>query len=106
MEQLRTLKKQVEDVLTESPEARNSDKKLTWLIWQKFYGFRGFFNYEQFEAVPSQDSVKRIRAVIQNEEYRLFPTKWEVAKKRNINKERWEKYLGYNNLPMEQGELI
>ena len=87
----------VEDVMTDIPETRNSDIKLTLEIWKRFYP-----NYikdldgvevvslSSLYTLPREDNVKRLRAFIQNTEGRLPPTTWEVAKQRGINKEIWE----------------
>jgi len=105
MDELKTLSQQVEKILEEHEEARNSDKRLTWLIWTNFYGFTGHMNYERYEGLPDQDAIKRIRAKIQNDERRLVPTTWSVAKKRGWNKDRWEAFLGYGQTKLDQVSL-
>ena len=49
---------------------------------------------ELFE-LPREDNIKRIRAKIQNDEKRLLPTKWEVARKRGILEDEWRVAMGY-----------
>ena len=87
----------VEEVMTDIPETRNSDIKLTLEIWKRFYP-KYIKDLDGVEVVPlsslytlpREDNVKRLRAFIQNTEGRLPPTTWEVAKQRGINKEIWE----------------
>lgn len=106
MEQLDTLKKQVEYVLKNFPEARNSDKRLTIELWSVFYtqfihhlnlGLRNaaVIPLECIMDLPSQDSIKRIRAYIQNYEKKHIPTDIDVAKERGWLESDWKKALGY-----------
>jgi len=50
---------------------------------------------EYIKELPREDHVKRIRAKIQNEEGRLLPTRWEVAKQRKIEEQKWRAFMGY-----------
>ncbi len=101
------LKEQIETVLKDSPPTRNDDVALTIGIWKKFYSDKirqstkdenvyGVYLHDIF-FLPREDTIKRIRAVIQNEEGRYVPTNWAVAKKRQMNEQEWRKALGYNN---------
>ena len=86
-------------------EARNSDIALTILIWQRWYNVSdksdGVIHLHRLFDLPREDNIKRIRAIIQNVEHKFYPTKWEIAKKRNIERERWEQGLGYRQTPDE-----
>lgn len=80
-------------------EPRNSDIALTIAIWQKWYSVGTnpdsvIHIYRLFD-LPREDNVKRVRAVLQNVESKYLPTSWEVAKKRGIEREKWEEALGY-----------
>lgn len=99
------LKKMVELILEENPdfrgiEARNSDIALTIIIWQRWYGVSeepdGIVHLRRLLDLPREDNIKRVRAVLQNEENKFLPTSWEVAKKRGIERKRWESELGYD----------
>ena len=102
--QIRNLKKLVEKGLSECEDCRNSDIKLTNWIWVNYfsefitkdengqYAVRLMDIYE----LPSQDSVKRIRAKFQNEKHLYLPNSEEVRKQRKISEEQWRIYLGYN----------
>ena len=104
-EQIKTLKQRVEYILNLIPETRNSDKRLTIEIWKEYY--EGFLCWdkdseqwmvclEDVMDLPSQDGIKRVRAVIQNDEHRLVPTSQTVATARGWNIIKWKQALGYN----------
>ena len=100
MASLETLKGQIELVLANYPETRDSDVELTIRVWKSFYQ-EFLFNGDQcvylkdlFE-LPREDNIKRIRATIQNCEGRYLPTSWEVAKKRGIEENKWRSFIGY-----------
>lgn len=111
--QVPRLKNMVEMVLAENEkvqvqgrggiEPRNSDTALTIAIWQKWYSVGTnpdsvIHLYSLFD-LPREDNVKRVRAVLQNVEGKYLPTSWEVAKKRGIEREKWEEALGYKQPP-------
>lgn len=80
-------------------EPRNSDIALTIAIWQQWYSVGTnpdsvIHLYRLFD-LPREDNVKRVRAVLQNVEGKYLPTSWEVARKRGIEREKWEEALGY-----------
>lgn len=86
-------------------EPRNSDIALTIAIWQKWYSVGTnpdsvIHIYRLFD-LPREDNVKRVRAVLQNVEGKYLPTSWEVARKRGIEREKWEEALGYKLTPEE-----
>lgn len=113
--QVPRLKNMVEMVLAENEkvqvqgrggiEPRNSDIALTIAIWQKWYSVGTnpdsvIHLYRLFD-LPREDNVKRVRAVLQNVEGKYLPTSWEVARKRGIEREKWEEALGYKLTPEE-----
>jgi hypothetical protein len=98
------LKKMVELTLKENPtyrgiEARNSDIVLMIIIWQRWYSVGtnddSVVHLHRLFDLPREDNIKRVRAVFQNTEHRYLPTNWDVAKKRGIERDRWESALGY-----------
>lgn len=104
------LKEQVIKILTDHPTARNSDIWLTCKLWATYYPskiHRELGNGPQFVYLkdiidlPREDNIKRIRAIIQNQEGTLLPTSLEVAMKRNINEQVWREYIKHNTPPYE-----
>ena len=108
------LKEQVEKVLIESPETRNSDITLTIEIWKRFYPDRISKSYPKDESrnigvgmvdcvdlrdlydLPREDNIKRIRAKFCERGFKwAFPTDWKIAKGRGIQEDRWREALGY-----------
>lgn len=103
MSKIKNLKKEVLFCLEKYPETRNSDIKLTNAIWIEFYAYRirkvdgeWVVRLIDLYELPTEDNVKRVRAVVQNEEHKYLPTSEEVRRKRKIKEEEWRRYLGYN----------
>lgn len=102
---INTLKYQVETILAENPESRNSDITLMLDIWRRYYGQRIRTNAQGKEGVylldlydlPREDNIKRIRAKFQNSKTQpmYLPTDPVIAKQRRINEDIWKKHLGY-----------
>jgi hypothetical protein len=99
------LKQQILHILRKIPETRDSDITLMIDLWKEFYpsyikknstGDLAIFLPSLYK-LPSQDNIKRIRAVIQNEEGILLPTSWIVAKKRKISEIEWREYFNRTN---------
>ena len=76
----------VEKLLQKEERCRNDDKWLTFRVMQHFTKI--FIPFEDFEKMPSFETVKRTRAHIQNVEKRFIPTKPEVLAKRQQRKEQ------------------
>lgn len=102
---MRNLKDKILYCLTTKPETRNSDIKLTNFFWIHYYPEKIFQNDKKEFCVrlldlydlPTEDSIKRVRAVIQNVDGVCLPTDENVRKQRKISEEKWREYLGYNN---------
>ncbi len=98
---LKTLRDQVLYCLENFPETRDSDVTLTARVWCVFcHEQLAQFGGAAFEAVenllmmlPREDHIKRIRAMVQNEERCFLPRTLEVAKKRGWAEEEWLKYV-------------
>lgn len=75
-----SVKKIVLKLLEEDEKCRNSDK---WLIYNvmKYYTDVSF-PFENFLQLPSFESIRRIRAKIQNEKKLFPPTEKDVIAKR------------------------
>jgi len=96
------LYKKIIHCLIKYPETRNSDLELTRKIWGEYYGhYLDWINdttvipLKNLNLVPTQDSIKRIRAMIQNDYHKFPPTNWKIAKKRGWEEIEWRKELGY-----------
>lgn len=95
------LKNRIIKILSEFPKSRDSDQWLTIKLWCVFYPSRikrdaenkPFVYLIDVMDLPREDHVKRIRAIIQNEEKRFLPTSLEVAKQRRILEEDWRAYV-------------
>ena len=97
-----TLEKKVEYILKNYPEARNSDAKLSVLLWRNYC--RGFLrkskldgeyyiNLNDFVELPSQETIGRWRRKFQaGGQYRADIM---VEKKRRAHSKDWKKDLGY-----------
>lgn len=96
------LKRMILDTLRDHPKSRDSDQWLTLKIWCDFFpgkikrdedGKNPMVRIQDVMELPREDHIKRIRAIIQNEERRYLPTSLEVAKQRKINEEVWNAYV-------------
>ena len=91
---------QIEHCLERYPDTRNNDINLTIQVWSSFYAGLihkgGWLLLENLHELPTQDAIRRIRAVIQNDKKKFLPTNVRVAKKRGYQEEDWRKYLGLN----------
>lgn len=101
MGQIKDLDGKVRFVLEHYPDTRNSDIRLTQVIWYvyckdkvQFIGDEAVVALKDMYELPREDNVKRIRAKIQNEEHLFVPTVWEVAKRRGMKEDDWRGYLG------------
>src|SRR5690606_21326136 len=101
-EKLKKLKYQVEFVLENEERARNDDNFLHEVLIRTFYrqylvnidGAMGV-KLSSFADLPNRETIKRVRAKIQNTEGRFVPTSWQVAKARQWNEDKWKQALGY-----------
>jgi hypothetical protein len=79
MEELKTIKQAVKEVLEECPKARNSDKLLTILVFRKL-GFGIWI--EDLKNSPSFESIRRMRQRLQNTEG-ICPPEEDIDAMRN-----------------------
>lgn len=99
------LEKQIRTVLQQDEQSRNSDIRLTQMIWWTFHRSsiqvidgKPFVNMQDLYKLPREDNIKRIRAKIQNELHQFVPTDEKVALKRGFtNVAEWREYLGYES---------
>lgn len=95
---LQNLRDKVLNRLEILPATRDSDITLMIAVWQKFYPDfvkDARVRLEDLYHLPNHESVKRIRALIQNDKDnpRYLPNTWEVAEKRGINRAVWERFI-------------
>jgi hypothetical protein len=90
-------------------ETRNDDIALTICLWRNFYPEyitrQGYIRLINLFDLPREDGIKRVRAKIQNDEFRLLPTLRKVALKRKLNIEEWQRALEYP-VPRPAREVI
>lgn len=101
MQKVKTLKQVIEDSMRENENCRNSDKILTVRVYRKIllskYG-DSHLNYLRLMELPPAASIKRIRAMIQNDEGKYLPTEEKTAKLRRWNNEVWQEKVGLGML--------
>lgn len=77
LESLKSLKEQVRKVLAMYTQTRNNDVDLTLAVWVTFYSNHLIYDEEkkvwqaplrEIRRLPREDNIKRVRAIIQNEE--------------------------------------
>lgn len=100
------LTEQVEQILKKYPETRNSDIDLTIKLWKIYYPNKIHYGtvkgipvirLKDLFELPREDNIKRIRAKIQNQEFRYLPTYIEVVRRRRMDEDSWREALGSNN---------
>lgn len=104
------------NILENFPKSRDSDQWLTIKLWCVYYPtriqeeglpvpegekpiVRKFVYLDDIMELPREDNIKRMRAIIQNEEHLFLPTSWEVAKQRQIAEWDWQEYTRKSNQP-------
>jgi len=95
------LKKKIIEILRDFPITRNSDITLMIELWKRYYqcyikkdtsGEFGIY-LSSLYFLPREDEIKRLRALIQNEEHHFLPTEEKVRKQRRIKEEDWRSYI-------------
>lgn len=105
---MQNLKQKILWILSEDEASRNSDIRLTQMIWYKFHNSKLVKLDDGTQAVrlrdlfdlPREDNIKRVRAKIQNEEGKFLPTSEEVMKQRKINEWKWRDQMSPSNPAM------
>jgi hypothetical protein len=116
---MKNLKDKVKYCLEKDQQSRNSDIRLTQLVWacfhrDKFIEIQGEDFGKDFAIrikdlfdLPREDHISRVRRAIQEDavknvvagrkEYGVYlPTDINVAKQRKMNEINWREYLGLN----------
>ena len=101
MSKIKDLDRKVRYCLSKDEASRNSDIRLTQVIWWTYYRDSlkeidnvFYVSLGKLFDLPREDNIKRIRAKIQNEEKLYLPTDPKVAKKRGWLEDDWRTYLG------------
>jgi len=94
-EELKKVKEYVLKLLETDERCRNSDKWLTYQVMRKFTNI--YIPFEDFEKIPSFESIRRTRAHIQNKEKLFLPTDPAVIKKRRMRAEEWREFFSPKN---------
>ena len=97
------LKEKILVILEKFEKTRNDDVELMLMIWYNYHrkdlfqdGTGWSVNLDKIRRLPREDHIKRIRAIIQNDEKLYLPTDPEVRKKRQISEEEWREYVTKN----------
>ncbi len=83
--EFKTTKERVLHILETEPRTRNSDKWLTYRVFEDIARENGrkiFIPFELWAKFPAFETVKRVRAKIQNKHGLFLPTDPEVIAKR------------------------
>jgi len=92
-EQLRSVKERVEWLLKNHPETRNDDRYLIILYLRYFTPMRKYMKFVPYSVIkdlPSFESIRRVRQLIQ-EEGKYLPTDPEVRRRRGRLMEAYRK---------------
>ena len=81
------------ELLKEDERCRNDDKWLIWRFMRDKAQIKMYIPFTDFERMPSFESIRRIRAHIQNRENKLLPTDPNVRIKRKVNENEWRLWL-------------
>lgn len=98
---IKNFKKEVENVLRDYPETRNSDIALMVILWKKIYPHKIVLSKNMnlcvelynLEELPRESEIGRIRRKIQEKMY--LPTDEKVARARRMNMDEWRVAMGY-----------
>jgi hypothetical protein len=87
------------------PATRDSDVTLMIEVWKKFYSEylvirekdgEAFIKLKHLYIVPREDTIKRMRAKL-NEEGKYLTSDEKVAKQRRLNMDEWHKAMAFND---------
>lgn len=96
------LERQIRHVLSTDLKSRDSDIRLTQMVWWNHYrsklhqvNNRIMVDIADLFELPREDHVARIRRKIQNDNKEFLPTTPEIAKKRGMEEDEWRRYMKY-----------
>lgn len=80
IKEFNTVKDLVVKLMSNEERCRNDDKYLTFRVMQHYTKI--YIPYDDFKKIPAFETIKRCRAIVQNNEGRLLPTLESVRNKR------------------------
>lgn len=89
-EELKRVKEIVRKILAEDEKARNSDKYLTYKVMKQFTNIA--IPFEEFEKIPTFESVRRTRQILQNREHLFMPTDEDIIQKRKSRQKEFKEW--------------
>jgi len=92
-QQKTTIRANIIKLLKEDERCRNDDKWLIFRYVREVQGIDLYIPFDDFKRMIPFESVRRIRALIQNTEKKFLPTDAEIRKRRLINDEEWRQWL-------------
>jgi hypothetical protein len=90
-----SLKSTVSRILKRNELARNDDRVLILEVLKEM-NFDIKVNYDQIDAMPSFESITRVRRMIQNDEQKFTSDDETYKKRAGLNKESKEYWTGMN----------
>lgn len=79
-------------LLKEDERCRNDDKWLTYRVMREFTKI--YIPFEDFAKIPAFETIKRVRAKIQNKDRLYQPTDSDVLKKRRTRAQTFTEVFG------------
>jgi len=89
--EIKKVKEIVEELLSQELRCRNDDKWLTYKVLRKFTNI--YIPFQDFEKMPSYETVSRVRRYIQNTEGKFPPTDPDVINKRQHRQEVFKQVM-------------
>lgn len=94
--ELISVKEVVRELLENNSTCRNSDKWLTIKV-MKYFAPSFKIAVKDIEKIPSFETIRRLRAHIQNKECLFLPDK-EISEKRSNREKSFREFFGGENL--------
>ena len=97
IKEFKTIKARVKHIMETELRARNSDKWLTFRVFEdiaKENGEKIYFPFHLFPKFPAFETIKRMRAEIQNVDGELLPTDESVINRRRIRAKDIKEFYG------------
>ena len=104
MANFKKLHDKVEYCLANFEDTRNDDIELTKTVWRQFYWIGDSITLDQLNTLPRESAIVRLRASIQNNEGKYYPTSLAIARKRGIEEVAWQEYM--RSQANKQGMLL
>ena len=89
IKEIKTVKEIILNLLETDERCRNDDKYLTYKVMRHFTKI--YIPFEDFCKIPAFETIKRVRAQIQNVEKRFLPTDEIVINRRNNRRKVFKK---------------